>query len=359
MINPFQHACGIILAAGEGKRLQSFIHGLRGDNLPKQYVSFIGTRSMLEHTFTRAEKLVRPDRLFTVVAKDHLVKFPEVRKQLAGRPRGTVIIQPENKETGAGLLFPLMHAYKRYPGSVVVVFPSDHFILEEHLFVSDLYLAIKAVMHDPSRLILMGMQPGNADPEYGYILPGENIESVLSVGFRRVASFVEKPDAPVAWKLAAKGGLWNSMIMVFKDETLFEMIRQVSPQLYLAFDTIRRAIGTPEESSVVEKAYGDIRAVNFSKDILEVIALKYPASLAVFPARDVCWSDWGSAERVIRVLRKTGRLIRLNGCDEAQLIKIWEQSKPAANTSDFSERQRRSGAILRPLRRQTESLKRP
>ncbi|MBI3994453.1 MAG: hypothetical protein HY349_00620, partial [Nitrospirae bacterium] len=37
--------CGIVLAAGEGKRLQPFIRRLRGKDLPKQFVNFIGTRS--------------------------------------------------------------------------------------------------------------------------------------------------------------------------------------------------------------------------------------------------------------------------------------------------------------------------
>ena len=50
--------CGIVLAGGEGKRLQPFIKSLGKGTLPKQYVNFIGNRSMLEHTLKRAEKLM-------------------------------------------------------------------------------------------------------------------------------------------------------------------------------------------------------------------------------------------------------------------------------------------------------------
>jgi len=63
--------CGIVLAAGDGQRLRSFIQRLRDDSLPKQFVRFIGTRSMLEHTFHRAEKLIKTERLFTVVNRYH------------------------------------------------------------------------------------------------------------------------------------------------------------------------------------------------------------------------------------------------------------------------------------------------
>jgi len=63
--------CGIILAGGEGERLRPFIRQLRGSVLPKQYVNLIGTRSMLEHTFSRVEKLIPPGQIFTVVSQNH------------------------------------------------------------------------------------------------------------------------------------------------------------------------------------------------------------------------------------------------------------------------------------------------
>jgi len=50
--------CGIVLAGGEGNRLKHFIYQLRGSPVPKQYINFIGTRSMLEHTLDRAERLI-------------------------------------------------------------------------------------------------------------------------------------------------------------------------------------------------------------------------------------------------------------------------------------------------------------
>ena len=48
-----------------------------------------------EVDFDRAERLIPSDRLFTVVSRDHL-DHPEVRRQLAHRPSGTVVLQPAN-----------------------------------------------------------------------------------------------------------------------------------------------------------------------------------------------------------------------------------------------------------------------
>ena len=61
----------IVLAAGDGKRLRDFVHRLRGDELPKQYVDFGAGRSLLEQTFARAERLIAPGRIFTVASRHH------------------------------------------------------------------------------------------------------------------------------------------------------------------------------------------------------------------------------------------------------------------------------------------------
>jgi mannose-1-phosphate guanylyltransferase len=298
-----QVRCGIILAAGEGKRLQPFIRRLRGKDLPKQYVNFIGRRSMLEHTFHRAETLFSPDRLFTVVSQDHL-QHPEVFQQLMGRPSGSVILQPQNRETGPGILLPLVHLYKRYPESVVAIFPSDHFILEEERFMDCVDLACRTVERDPSRLILLGMEPYAPEPEYGYILPGEAVNNPYPHGIRPVFRFIEKPDPPAAKELFHRGGLWNTMVIAFKAKTLLALARKVAPVLSRSFHRIWKSVGTPAETEIVEEVYRKIKPVNFSKDLLEAISVQYSTHLQVLPVRGVYWSDWGSEQRIKHILRQ-------------------------------------------------------
>jgi len=200
--------CGLVLAGGEGKRLQPFIKSLGKGSLPKQYVNFLGTRSMLQHTWQRAEKLIPSERVFTVLTQSHL-RHPEVRQQVSSRPKGTVIVQPENRETGPGLLLPLMHLYKRYPNSSVLVLPSDHFIREEDRLMNHANLACLTVKRDPSRLILLGVKPDREEPEYGYILPSKKPVS-LGPNMSEISWFIEKPDCRTARRLIQCGGLWNS-----------------------------------------------------------------------------------------------------------------------------------------------------
>lgn len=319
--------CGIILAAGEGLRLQPFIRRLRGKDLPKQYVNFTGRRSMLEHTIHRAEKLIPSHRLFTVVGQDHL-RHPEVDRQLVDRPPGRVILQPQNKETGPGLLLPLMHLYKHYPESAVVVFPSDHFVLEEDLFMGHVDLALRAVERDPSRLVLLGVKPDEPEPEYGYILPirGRRLHGRLVV--HKVSRFVEKPDTRTARKLILQGGLWNTMVIAFNAKTFLELICRVAPVLHRSFQKILGAIGTPLEGKVAEEIYRNLEPANFSRGLLEVLSAQYSSHLGVLPIRGVRWSDWGSEGRIKSILQTMNSMADLLERRTARLPMIIGGSAP-------------------------------
>jgi mannose-1-phosphate guanylyltransferase len=307
--------CSIVLAAGEGKRLQAFVQRLRGDTLPKQYVNFVGNRSLLAHTFARAERIIHPQRIFTVVSQEHL-RYPDVRRQLSTRADGTVVVQPENKETGPGLLLPLAHLYKRYPDSAVVVLPSDHFIIEEERFMAHVDLACRVVEQYPHYLILLGAQPHEPETEYGYILPGGKLNHLAPLSLRPVVLFKEKPTIDVARDMLTAGALWNTMVMVCKANTLVDLVHGASPRLSRFFEQISNAIGTSREREVLKEAYRRIEPVNFSSGLLEVYAVKNASNLLVLPVHGVVWSDWGSERRLIGSLKEIGYANRLNGVEE-------------------------------------------
>lgn len=310
MIKASHHStdrCGIVLAGGEGKRVRPFIHRVWGEDLPKQYVNFTGTHSMLEHTFHRVEKLIPQDHLFTIVDQAHL-EYTEVGRQLSSRPKGTVILQPCNKDTAPGLLLPLMHVYKRYPESVVVIFPSDHFIVEEDLFMGYVDLACHIVERDPSSLLLLGINPYGPEPEYGYIVPGEYTNHGSPPFVRNVLGFIEKPRIDLAQRLFQMEGLWNTMVMVFKAKTLLDLAKKILTSLYPSFERILEAIGSSREADVVEGVYRNLRSLNFSRGFLEALPIRFPSQLNVLMVREVFWSDWGSEQRIVGDLRKTGHL---------------------------------------------------
>ncbi|MGE5303064.1 MAG: sugar phosphate nucleotidyltransferase [Alphaproteobacteria bacterium] len=295
--------CGIVLSGGNGTRIKDFVSRLRGSTLPKQYVNFVGKRSVLEHTLDRAEKLIPAQRLFIVIAKEHL-QFREVRRQIAPRPRQCVVIQPRNKDTAPGFLLPLVYLYRQYPDATVAVFPSDHFVLEEDLFMEHVERAFRIVESDGSRMVLLGIEPNEPDSEYGYIVPGVTIDDPTLDGARAVELFVEKPSTVTARKIIRKGALWNSLVTVCRCEALLHAIRRAMPELYRSFEPIQKAIGTADHEAMIEDVYRNLPSLNFSKGALEVLPLENRRDLVVLPVPGVTWTDWGTPDRLSSTLRR-------------------------------------------------------
>jgi mannose-1-phosphate guanylyltransferase len=297
----FAHRWGIILSGGNGMRLRDLIYRRRADYLPKQYMNFIGKRSMLEHTLDRAEKLIPAQRLLTVITKEHL-KFDEARHQVASRPPERVIIQPENRDTGPGILLPVICIYQRDPDTVVALFPSDHFILEEDVFMRHVSHAFRLVESNAFRIVLLGLEPRGPDPEYGYIIPGRHIDGST----REVEMFVEKPSVEAAQKIIGRGALWNTMVMVFGCKTFLSVIQRVAPELYSFFAPILHAAATSDEERVIKQVYQKIPSLNFSKEIIERLPFDHHHALLIHPVRGVTWSDWGTSDRLVSTLRQLG-----------------------------------------------------
>ena len=168
----------------------------------------------------------------------------------------------------------------------------------------------------------MGIEPDWPEPGYGYIFPDREAGDLALFGIRKVQFFVEKPDPSVARELVVGGGLWNTMVLVFRTRNVLDMVRRIAPRLYGSFQEILKAAGTRKERYVVEEAYRHMKPVNFSQGVLEALALVRPSCLSVLPISEVFWSDWGSEHRIVSALKKTGYADRLQGILESGLIGI-------------------------------------
>ena len=91
------HHWAVILAGGEGTRLTPLVERWLGQALPKQYCTFVGTRSMFQHTLDRARQLTFPDHTVSVIARSH---SSYALQQFENRASGTVLVQPMNREVG-------------------------------------------------------------------------------------------------------------------------------------------------------------------------------------------------------------------------------------------------------------------
>lgn len=289
---------GIVLAAGEGVRVRTFLQQLCGGRGIKQFCAVVGRRSMLQHTLERVERLIPRERILVVVSADHR---HEVAQQLAQWPAGNVIYQPINRGTGPGILLPLAYVTHRDPTATVAVFPSDHFIVEEARFMATVERAVVEAQQFPHELVLLGMAPDRVEDGYGWIEPGAATAERRSLPVRK---FVEKPSFSRASQLLARGGLWNTLVFTVQVSTLWELFRAVAPELCQTFNTIRFMLNLSYEPSFTAYAYEGMGTLNFSSEVCERLATR----LRVLPAPPVGWSDWGSEERILASLVRIGKL---------------------------------------------------
>ena len=289
----------IILAGGEGKRTRPFIRRWLGRAKPKQYCAFVGTRSMLQHTVDRADQLASSEQRVIVTKQAHdrrgWLKLP-------GRPVGTVVRQPSDRGTAAGIFLPLTYVRARDPGATVVIYPSDHFIYPEKPFLEAVRQAVRATELFPERLVLLGVAPNKLDPEYGWIWPERVLSCPHECTIRSVERFEEKPASDQARAAMASGALWNTLVFAAKAETMWKLGWRCMPEVISLFEQLGDAIGLAVENAMIDSIYRVMPVRNFSSDLLARVA----DQIATVELKGVLWSDWGKPRRIADTVMRLG-----------------------------------------------------
>jgi len=160
------HLWAIVLAGGEGLRLRTLTRHLYGDERPKQFAAVVGARSLLRQTLDRVALLIPPERTIVVTLASH---GSYVEAELRGAPRPHVLAQAYDRGTAAGVLLPAHWISARDPEATVVVFPSDHFVLEESAFMCHVADVARTVPRRSESMILLAAEasPSTAGSSLG------------------------------------------------------------------------------------------------------------------------------------------------------------------------------------------------
>jgi mannose-1-phosphate guanylyltransferase len=282
------HNWAIVLAAGEGTRLQTLTMTASGIAVPKQFCSLGGGGSLLHGALRRAQAIAPPERTCAVVADHHRRWWQSLPLDI---PATNLILQPRNRGTANGILLPLLHILHRDADAAVLVLPSDHYVRNESVLALSLGRAMAELQRESEHLILLGMVPDEPDRELGYIVG----ESGDGSDIRTVAEFVEKPSAATARDLIAQGALWNSFIFAATGRTLLRAFEERCPDLV---DEMRHIVSSPAQLATraarLAGLYEDLPELDFSRDILQ----RSPSLLRVLTVPACGWSDLGTPRRV-------------------------------------------------------------
>ena len=283
-----QQRWAIVLAGGDGTRLQGLTQKIDGDARPKQFSRIFGDRSLLSHTRERLKPIFGDHRSMFVVTKKH-EKF--YKEELADVDPSYVLEQPANRGTGVAVIAALLQLLEHEVDAMVGIFPSDHYYVDNAAFGAVVNSAIDLSSEHDDSIVLIGAKPEWPEVEFGWIEPGVLITNGSRAPLFGVSRFCEKPRLAEARRLMKKGGLWNTFITIGRAGAFLELL---SATVLPAMTSLAEAVVRGNLNSV----YNEIETIDFSKHVLSMD----PGSLLVMADNMSGWADLGNQARVIHTL---------------------------------------------------------
>lgn len=273
------------MSGGVGSRFWPFSK----EGRPKQFLDFFGTgRSLLQSTFDRFKKVIPAENIFVVTNDAY---FDLTRKQLPELSESQILLEPIRRNTAPAIAFATFHIQAINPNANIVVAPSDHLILKEEIFLSEIIRGLQFVEANPC-LLTLGIKPSRPETGYGYIQESsEEIE-----GIRKVKTFTEKPNIDLARVFFESGEfVWNSGIFLWNVESIMNAFRLYLPDIVHKFEEGEKFFNTPSEKEFIDKAFPFCPNISIDYGILE------KADNVYVIGADFGWSDlgtWGSLHEI-------------------------------------------------------------
>lgn len=277
----------VILAGGSGTRLWP----LSRKSYPKQFTRLISDTSLFQSSAERltSSEFVRFEP-HTIMTNPNFRFIIEEQLQELGLKPGSILIEPESKNTAAAILASSISLHAKDKNAIVLVAPSDHVIPDKEQFHKAIAVGLPYLKL--GKMVTFGIKPKHAETGYGYLeLSSTNSDNY---GTSDVVSFVEKPDLKNAEKMLNAGlFLWNSGIFLFNAEDMIDAFRIYYP------NTLQQV------KNAVINALPDLGFLRLAKDpwsALENISIDYAimekaSNLVAVPYLSK-WSDLGGWDAI-------------------------------------------------------------
>ncbi|MFW6148073.1 MAG: mannose-1-phosphate guanylyltransferase [Thermodesulfobacteriota bacterium] len=255
-----ESCCAVIMAGGSGTRFWPRSRA----NRPKQLLNITGDEILLKKAVELIKPLTSLGRIKIVTTRSQAAAIPQIMPEI---PERSIIAEPFGRNTAPAIGISALYLEQEYPDCTMAVLPADHHIQEHEVFLQTIQAAVdKASQVDC--IVTIGISPRGPETGYGYIEAGTMLDE--QSGVYQVQSFHEKPDVQTAMKFIAKGTFfWNSGIFIVKASVMLNEIAVHLPRIYELLMDIREALGTDEEQTVIEEAYGKMEAISIDYGVIE------------------------------------------------------------------------------------------
>lgn len=297
----------IIPAGGAGTRLWPLSRRHR----PKFLLDLAGTgRTLLQGTVDRLEETA--SSVTIVTGRAHRDGVLDQLPEFASSDERTLLIEPSGRDSMAAIGLAAYVVRERFGDDAIVgSFAADHLIARPELLREAVATAIDAARD--GYVVTIGLTPTEASTAYGYIAPGPALGgdqaggSAAHRGARRVAEFVEKPDAQTAARYVSQGYLWNAGMFIMSAGVLAAHLARLMPDLHARLETIARAWGTDSFERTLEENWPHLTKIAIDHAIAEPVAAD--GGVAVVPAdAQIGWTDLGDFEALTGIAAAAGGL---------------------------------------------------
>lgn len=283
----------VILAGGDGTRLQAMTREIAGDSRPKQFCRLFSDVSLLSATRGRIASIFHEERTLFVLSQAHA---PFYREELRDIHPSRMIVQPANRGTAVAMALCLQNILREDEKATVAFFPSDHHYADCSAFRKTIGHAINLAEEYPQSVLVIGAEPVYAEVEYGWIELGRTVVDSNAGRLYRVSRFWEKPKLHVAESLKATGGLWNTFVTIGLVSAFVDLIYSAVPGLATGVEKICN-------DHQLRRFYEQTPSIDFSRAVLEPLARR----LMVLKDADSGWTDLGNPQRVTEVIKTLNR----------------------------------------------------
>jgi mannose-1-phosphate guanylyltransferase/mannose-1-phosphate guanylyltransferase/mannose-6-phosphate isomerase len=215
--------------------------------------------------------------------EEHRFMMAEQLREIGIKP-AAIILEPIGRNTAPAVALAALAATSL--DDILLVLPADHVIANVAAFLQAVQQAEALAQQD--YLVTFGIVPTHPETGYGYIETGDALPG--SEGVKRIARFVEKPDAARAAEFLKTGRhLWNSGMFVATAATMLAELEAHAPEV---LQGVRAAVaGAARDGDFIRleaAAFTATPAISIDYAVME-----RTQKAAVVPAA-IGWSDIGS-----------------------------------------------------------------
>lgn len=249
----------LIMAGGKGERFWPKSR----EHLPKQFISLVGDKTMLQQTVDRVRPLLPLERIFVITGKRYQTIVAE---QLPSLPIENIVLEPTGMDTAPCIGLGVLKIKKKFENCNIVILPADHIIEEVENFLQTIRLA-DSFLDRHEGILTIGIKPDRPETGYGYIKVDDH---PLEQEIFQVQKFVEKPVVNLAEAYIKEGNyFWNSGIFITDANYILERINEFLPELGVVLKRIDKAIGTVQEESVLTEHYKNSPRISIDYGVLQ------------------------------------------------------------------------------------------